>query len=230
MDALIKNLHAAPNASFECADCGKEYWSDEPPLRCTKCMGFTVRPTSLVPRKSAIEQASELFNGPSEPTTQSEDDMHFTVPVEKMNAGGEVIAEYPSQKDAAAAAGVHVTCINGAVNKRGRAAGFYWRRKGDAWTPPAPAGEQTTEVVSPSPGRLRVVNVKRAAKAKRGGQQLAKVEDPAVAPLPATVGGPINRAIAALTGLAAGCELCNVKITSADLTIEIGTVRIGVKG
>jgi DNA-directed RNA polymerase subunit RPC12/RpoP len=217
MDALIENSHAAPNASYECADCGKEYWTDEQPVRCTKCMSFTVRPTSLVPRRSAGDQTRELFAG----KTQSEDDMAQRGPIEKLNAAGEVLGEYQSQLAAAAAVGISGPTVCSAVKMRSRAAGFYWRRKGDTWTPPAT--DDTPAVLAASPrARVKRTLVKNAL-AKTPAS--AEVASPAVvAPL------PLNRALAALTGLAAGCELQNVKITGADLTIEIGTIRIGIKG
>jgi DNA-directed RNA polymerase subunit RPC12/RpoP len=74
--------HAANNATFECASCGKEFWTDDEPTRCTACRSFTiVRRVSPVPH---IEHVAAMVNQPQKvqaPATP--EPQHKEIPVSK---------------------------------------------------------------------------------------------------------------------------------------------------
>jgi DNA-directed RNA polymerase subunit RPC12/RpoP len=35
-------IHATNNATFECTNCGKDFWTDQEPNRCTACQSFNI--------------------------------------------------------------------------------------------------------------------------------------------------------------------------------------------
>lgn len=81
-------------------------------------------------------------------------------PVEQLTNEGSVIREFPSAINAAKAFGAHQSAVFAAIKRHARCRGFFWRRKGDSWTPsPAdiarkPGGRAPREVkatIKPSP-------------------------------------------------------------------------------